>query len=80
MTSCDSIILNDSRITDTTINMLVPPITNPEIPVTADKIVGMTATTPRNRAPTLVILYNTCSRYCFVAIPGRIPGINPPCF
>ena len=52
--------------------MPVPPITKLVIPVIVEAIAGSIAIIPKNKAPTLVILYNIFSRYCFVAAPGLI--------
>ena len=51
------------------------------IPVSCPTIVGSVATTARKIAPTKEILLITFVRYSTVALPGLIPGINPPfCF
>jgi len=48
--------LNVSKITETTIKIPVPPITKLDTPVNFDIKTGRTAMTPKNTAPTLVIL------------------------
>jgi len=50
------------------------------IPVIFETNTGIMAIRPKNKAPTVVILYKIPCKYSFVATPGRIPGIKPPCF
>ena len=40
---------------------------------------GTRAKNARNIAPKSVILFDTFLRYSVVGLPGRIPGMKPPC-
>ena len=46
-------------------------------PVKIWKIIGKTAITPRNIAPTIAIFQMTLEMKSEVGLPGRMPGIAP---
>ena len=58
----------------------VPPIAKLATPIVFWKKEGRIAISPKNSAPTKVILFKTFLRYFIVWVPGRIPGIKPPLF
>ena len=69
----------ESSATPTTIRSEVPPKLKSSA-VNCPIIVGITAITARNIAPTYAILVITFVRYSAVGLPGLIPGIKPPLF
>ena len=75
-----SICFMVSSATPTVISSAVPPNGNCAMSHTANTMSGVSAIAARNSEPGRVMRFRTLARYFSVGGPGRMPGMNPPCF